>query len=59
MGRRRKFWGWGYEGEGPSPEQQAGMVSVLYRPGAGPPVHPAPDIEVESWEEFSEHLGPS
>ncbi len=37
----------------------AGMVSVLYRPGAGPPVHPAPDIEVESWEEFSEHLGPS
>ncbi len=34
----------------------AGMVSVLYRPSPGPPVHPAPDMEVESWGEFSEQL---
>ena len=23
---RRKFWGWGYEGGGPNPEQQAGIA---------------------------------
>ena len=38
----------------------AGMVSVLYRPDGGPPVHPAPDVEpdveVASWEEFLERV---
>jgi alkyldihydroxyacetonephosphate synthase len=28
-GRRRKFWGWGYEGEGPSAEQQRGIAALL------------------------------
>ena len=34
----------------------AGMVSVLYRPGGGPPVNPVPDLEVASWEEFLERV---
>jgi putative hydrolase of the HAD superfamily len=34
----------------------AGMVSVLYRPERGPPVDPAPDIEVGSWRELLERL---
>jgi alkyldihydroxyacetonephosphate synthase len=27
--RRRRFWGWGYEGEGPTPEQQRGIADTL------------------------------
>ena len=27
--RRRKFWGWGYEGAGPSPEQCASALETL------------------------------
>src|SRR5215207_11718364 len=27
--RRRKFWGWGYEGEGPSRDQQEQMAKTL------------------------------
>ncbi|HMG26652.1 MAG TPA: FAD-binding oxidoreductase [Acidimicrobiia bacterium] len=27
--RRRKFWGWGYEGEGPTRDQQAQMAKTL------------------------------
>ena len=29
MERRRKFWGWGYEGEGPDDAQAAGIARVL------------------------------
>ena len=29
MPRRRKFWGWGYEDGGPSPEQEAGILRGL------------------------------
>ena len=29
MSRRRKFWGWGYEDGGPSPEQEAGIARTL------------------------------
>src|SRR5215211_612357 len=42
--RRRKFWGWGYEGEGPSRDQQeqmgktlAGMFELDELPSADPP----------------------
>jgi alkyldihydroxyacetonephosphate synthase len=35
--RRRKFWGWGYEGEGPNREQREAMAKRLAaRFGAGP-----------------------
>ena len=27
--RPRRFWGWGREGEGPSPEQKQGIAQVL------------------------------
>jgi alkyldihydroxyacetonephosphate synthase len=27
--RRRKFWGWGYEGEGPAPEQRTRIAELL------------------------------
>ncbi|MCX5739119.1 MAG: hypothetical protein NTZ61_11620, partial [Proteobacteria bacterium] len=27
--RRRKFWGWGYEDAGPSPEQELGIARTL------------------------------
>ena len=29
MTRRRKFWGWGYEDEGPTPEQQERIAELL------------------------------
>ena len=29
MADRRRFWGWGTEGAGPSPEQEAGIVRTL------------------------------
>jgi alkyldihydroxyacetonephosphate synthase len=29
MDRRRKFWGWGFEGEGPSRDQQEAMAKTL------------------------------
>ena len=47
MGRRRKFWGWGLEGEGPDEEQAARIAAALaQRFGAGElRVAPAPRIE--------------
>jgi len=27
--RRRKFWGWGYEDQGPTPEQQKHMAERM------------------------------
>jgi alkyldihydroxyacetonephosphate synthase len=45
--RRRKFWGWGYEGEGPTTEQQEKIAALLAaRFGiATPPVQAPPRIE--------------
>ena len=41
--RRRKFWGWGYEGEGPTPEQQQKIAALLAgRFGIAPPLVQAP-----------------
>ena len=47
MTRRRKFWGWGYEGEGPTAEQQEKIAALLGgRFGIEPPtVQPPPRIE--------------
>jgi len=37
MTQRRKFWGWGYEGQGPSREQQQSIAQLLAaRFGSGP-----------------------
>jgi alkyldihydroxyacetonephosphate synthase len=45
--RQRKFWGWGYEGDGPSAEQQEKIAALLgARFGIAPPTcQPAPRIE--------------
>jgi alkyldihydroxyacetonephosphate synthase len=45
--RRRKFWGWGYESEGPTVEQQEKIAALLgARFGITPPaLRPAPRIE--------------
>ena len=45
--RRRKFWGWGYEDEGPTPEQQGKIAEVLAaRFGIDvPALTPAPRVE--------------
>jgi alkyldihydroxyacetonephosphate synthase len=45
--RRRKFWGWGYEGEGPTAEQQAKIAALLAARFdiPPPPIQPAPRIE--------------
>src|ERR1019366_6341884 len=42
--RRRKFWGWGYEDQGPTPEQQKHMAErIAQRFGLGPiEITPAP-----------------
>jgi alkyldihydroxyacetonephosphate synthase len=41
--RQRKFWGWGYEGEGPTAEQQQRIAALLAgRYGIAPPVIQAP-----------------
>ena len=41
--RQRKFWGWGYEGEGPTPEQQERIAALLSaRYGIAPPSIQAP-----------------
>ncbi len=35
--RKRKFWGWGYEDQGPTPEQQKHMAErMAKRFGLGP-----------------------
>jgi len=46
-GPRRRFWGWGHEGRGPGPDQQAGIARVLSeRFGVAlPPPIPEPRIE--------------
>lgn len=45
--RRRKFWGWGYEGEGPTGDQQERIAALLAsRFSIAPPtVRPVPRIE--------------
>jgi len=45
--RRRKFWGWGYEGEGPTAEQQEKIAALLGARFAivAPTVQAAPRIE--------------
>src|SRR5262245_36946614 len=41
--RRRKFWGWGYEGEGPTAGQQEKIAALLAaRYGIAPPTIQAP-----------------
>jgi alkyldihydroxyacetonephosphate synthase len=47
--RRRKFWGWGYEDGGPTPEQEAGIVRTLaHRLGAALTLAPVPRVaEIE------------
>jgi alkyldihydroxyacetonephosphate synthase len=46
-GRRRKFWGWGWDDEGPTREQQAAIADLLAsRFGIAPPaIADAPRIE--------------
>ena len=47
---RRKFWGWGYEGGGPNPEQQAGIARMLgERLGKALPA-PLPEPRIEEIE---------
>src|SRR5262245_43288397 len=45
--RRRKFWGWGWEDEGPTPEQQGRIAELLAgRFGLGPiEIRPPPKLE--------------
>src|SRR5438876_2257045 len=45
--RRRKFWGWGYEDEGPTAAQQEKIAALLgARFGSAPPApRPAPRLE--------------
>jgi alkyldihydroxyacetonephosphate synthase len=46
MARRRKFWGWGYEGEGPDATQAAGICRALAeRFGVERDLHAPPRIE--------------
>ena len=48
--QRRKFWGWGAEGEGPSAEQQAGIAKTLagrFGVDLGEPVAPPTLGDVE------------
>jgi len=45
--RRRKFWGWGVEGEGPSPEQQAGIAKTLAERFGAADLAPAPPPRLE------------
>ena len=57
MAARRKFWGWGNEGEGPSDEQAAGIGKTLAgRFGVSDlKVAPAPrleDMRLEDAEKF-------
>ena len=45
---RRKFWGWGYEGRGPSEEQQRRIAELLagrFGLSAVPEAIPAPRVE--------------
>jgi alkyldihydroxyacetonephosphate synthase len=44
--RRRKFWGWGYEDGGPTPEQEAGIAKTLaQRFGAPLELTPPPRVD--------------
>jgi alkyldihydroxyacetonephosphate synthase len=44
--KRRKFWGWGYVGEGPTPEQEEAIAKTLaQRLGLSRGAAPAPRIE--------------
>src|SRR5262245_1901304 len=44
--RRRKFWGWGYEGEGPTAEQQGKIAALLAaRFSIAPAIQAPPRIE--------------
>ena len=46
MGKRRKFWGWGYEGDGPDEEQSQGIAATLAKRFATElTLAPAPRIE--------------
>ena len=46
--RKRKFWGWGYEDQGPNPEQQKHMAErMAKRFGIGPLELMAPPKESE------------
>jgi alkyldihydroxyacetonephosphate synthase len=44
--RRRKFWGWGWEDGGPTPDQQAGILRTLAeRLGSGLDLLPVPRVD--------------
>jgi hypothetical protein len=47
MGRRRKFWGWGFEGEGPDAAQAAGIAGVLAKRFGVAELELAPEPRVE------------
>src|SRR4029453_1141586 len=43
---KRKFWGWGNEGAGPSPEQERGVVATLAQRFAAPlELAPVPRVD--------------
>ncbi len=47
--RRRKFWGWGYEDGGPTPEQEQGIAKTLAQ-RFGAPLEPTPPPRVDEIE---------
>jgi alkyldihydroxyacetonephosphate synthase len=48
MGRRRKFWGWGFEGEGPDAAQAAGIAGVLAKRFGVAELELAPEPRLEN-----------
>ena len=45
--QKRKFWGWGYEGQGPSSEHQESIAKVLAARFGGAPLEITPPPRLE------------
>ena len=54
---KRRFWGWGVEGAGPSPDQQQGIVAVLANRWGTGDVELAPEPRIEEIELKPPRLG--
>ena len=55
---RRSFWGWGREGEGPSEEQQAGILATLAERLSAPDLELAPEPRLQDLELPKPRLDP-